>query len=76
MRVSESLNLLEAPVKLAPDAANSGSDAIVASGDAFFALFSASTYRFLRIPFTGPIDPSSSKPLDLTPLNRRRSVTR
>jgi hypothetical protein len=76
MLLSESLDILAGPTKLAPEAATSASENIVASGDAFFAVFTTPLERILRIPFTGPIEASSSKPLDLAPLARRRSVTR
>ena len=75
MRVSESLSLLEAPVKLAPAATSSVGEGIVASGDGFWAVFSAPAYRILRIPFSSVIEPGSSKPLSLTPPSRKHSVT-
>src|SRR5438128_1419768 len=76
MLLSESLDILAGPTKLAPGAFSSGVEDVVASGDAFFALFAVPTYRILRIPFTGPIDPSSSIPFELVPIGRRRTVTR
>ena len=76
MRVSESLAVLEGPVTIAPGAASSAIGPIVASNDAFFAIWSDSAAHMLRIPLTGPIDPSASVPFDVTPrAPRRRSVT-
>src|SRR5207244_9463336 len=65
MLLSESLGILAGPTKLAPDAFSSGVADVVASGDAFFAVFASPLYHILRIPFTGPIEPSASKPLHL-----------
>jgi hypothetical protein len=75
MRVSESLNVLEGPTRLAPDAISSATDAGVASGDAFFALFHAPTYRTLRIPFGGPIQASASIPFQLVTPARKRATS-
>jgi hypothetical protein len=71
MRVSDSLSLLESPVRV-----GDFSDGITAADDAFFALIFDGAYRLLRIPYTGPIKASSSKLLDFAPLVRRRTASR
>jgi hypothetical protein len=76
MLLSDSLDIVAGPTKLAPNATSSETAAIVAGDDAFFVLFTSPTYRILRIPFAGPIDPSSSIPFQLSTAPRRRSVTR
>src|SRR5262249_13846601 len=91
MRISESLAVLDEPIAFAPNAVDSRTGRIVASGDAFF-VPSSVTYTLypeslpynwyavyqndlLRIPITGPVDPKASVPLNLSPAGHRRPIS-